>query len=89
MISLVLNEFFYPIIPGLLQKWLAHGVFSSSCPGEDESDRDFDGFGPPAGPMLSHRIGPVGSTKETPTGGATKNSYLALSENVGLIFPMK
>eukprot|EP00435_Cladocopium_sp_Y103_P004595 s5015_g1.t1 len=22
---------------------------------EDESDRDFDGFGPPAGPMLSHR----------------------------------
>lgn len=34
--------FFYLIIPGLLQKWLAHGVFSS-CPGEDESDRDFDG----------------------------------------------
>ena len=63
--------------------------------GEDESDRDFDGFGPPAGPMLSHRSDPVGiypavwdenfTTRNQLSIDSNRQVHQISSENLGIL----
>ena len=56
----LLRDFYLIWGPGALGPWGPGALDLPMAQGEDESDRDFDGFGPPAGPMLSHRSDPVG-----------------------------